>query len=83
MSQYSVIVFDNRGVGNSETPRGPYTCVNLLLSLVGLMDESRPMCRTSGMAEDIVALLDYVRWTEKGQIHVVGVSLGGMIAQGM
>ncbi|PIL23842.1 hypothetical protein GSI_13593 [Ganoderma sinense ZZ0214-1] len=61
MPEYSAMVFDNRGVGNSEAPRGPYT--------------------TSGMAEDIIALLDFVGWTEKRQVHVVGVSLGGMIAQ--
>ncbi|OSD01674.1 alpha/beta-hydrolase [Trametes coccinea BRFM310] len=59
--EYSVLVFDNRGVGNSGTPRGPYT--------------------TSGMASDVVVLLDYVGWKEPRQIHVVGVSLGGMIAQ--
>ncbi|KAM6489716.1 alpha/beta-hydrolase [Amanita muscaria] len=58
---YTVLVFDNRGVGNSSTPVGPYS--------------------TSAMAEDVVALLDYVGWTEDRNLHVVGVSLGGMIAQ--
>ncbi|KAH9946254.1 alpha/beta-hydrolase [Epithele typhae] len=57
----SVLVFDNRGVGNSGSPRGPYT--------------------TEGMAQDVVTLLDFVGWTEKRQIHVIGISLGGMIAQ--
>jgi len=33
------------------------------------------------MAEDIIALLDYIGWTSLRQIHVVGASLGGMIAQ--
>ncbi|KAJ6581444.1 alpha beta-hydrolase [Mycena capillaripes] len=36
---------------------------------------------TSGMAEDIILLLDYIGWTASRQINVVGVSLGGMIAQ--
>ncbi|KAJ7246380.1 alpha/beta-hydrolase [Mycena rebaudengoi] len=36
---------------------------------------------TSGMAEDILALLDHIGWTSLRQIHVVGASLGGMIAQ--
>ncbi|KAI0670539.1 alpha/beta-hydrolase [Trametes maxima] len=58
---FSVLVFDNRGVGNSGTPRGPYT--------------------TSKMADDVIILLDYVGWKDPRQVHVVGVSLGGMIAQ--
>jgi pimeloyl-ACP methyl ester carboxylesterase len=37
---------------------------------------------TSGMAEDVIVLLDYIGWTEQRSVHVVGVSLGGMIAQG-
>ncbi|KAG1858380.1 Alpha/Beta hydrolase protein [Suillus subalutaceus] len=61
LPQYSVLVFDNRGVGMSGTPRGPYT--------------------TSGMAEDVIVLLDYLKWTEERSVHVVGISMGGMIAQ--
>ncbi|KAH9930995.1 Alpha/Beta hydrolase protein [Fomitopsis serialis] len=58
--EYSVLVFDNRGVGNSGAPMGPYT--------------------TSAMADDVVTLLDYVGWTAERDLHVVGISLGGMIA---
>ncbi|KAF8526843.1 alpha/beta-hydrolase [Hysterangium stoloniferum] len=57
--KHSVLVFDNRGVGNSDVPNGLYT--------------------TSQMAEDTIDLLDYVGWNDS--IHVVGSSLGGMIAQ--
>jgi len=57
----SVLVFDNRGVGNSSTPRGPYS--------------------TSAMAEDVIALLEFLGWrTRKRDLHIVGISLGGMIA---
>ncbi|KAG8889143.1 hypothetical protein FRB98_005618 [Tulasnella sp. 332] len=58
--KYSILVFDNRGVGNSGTPRGPYS--------------------TSGMAHDVTILLDYVGWTSPRQLHIVGISLGGMIS---
>lgn len=34
------------------------------------------------MAEDVIALLNYVGWTGARDLHVVAVSLGGMIAQG-
>lgn len=61
LEKYSLLVFDNRGVGHSDAPRGPYT--------------------TSGMAEDVIVLLDHIGWTEERQLHVVGVSMGGMLAQ--
>ncbi|KAG6845860.1 hypothetical protein H0H87_002551 [Tephrocybe sp. NHM501043] len=60
-TEHTVLVFDNRGVGNSGYPRGPYT--------------------TGGMAEDVIALLDTLGWTEERDLHIVGTSLGGMIAQ--
>ncbi|KAF8831637.1 hypothetical protein HHX47_DHR1000809 [Lentinula edodes] len=34
------------------------------------------------MAEDAIALLNYLGFTEPRSIHVVGLSLGGMISQG-
>ena len=34
------------------------------------------------MAEDVICLLDYLGWTGERSVHVVGISLGGMIAQG-
>ncbi|KAG9088858.1 hypothetical protein FS749_001803 [Ceratobasidium sp. UAMH 11750] len=43
LDKYSILVFDNRGVGNSDAPRGPYT--------------------TSGMAEDVIVLLDHIGLT--------------------
>jgi pimeloyl-ACP methyl ester carboxylesterase len=34
------------------------------------------------MADDTIVLLDFVGWTERRSVHVVGLSMGGMIAQG-
>ena len=36
---------------------------------------------TSEMAKDTLELIDHVGWTSQRQLHVVGSSLGGMIAQ--
>ncbi|WPH01342.1 Hypothetical protein R9X50_00418300 [Acrodontium crateriforme] len=59
--KYSCLIFDNRGIGDSDKPLLRYT--------------------TSEMATDIVELLDHVGWTESRSIHVIGISMGGMIAQ--
>lgn len=60
--QYSSLVIDNRGIGDSDKPRWP-------------------RYSTSEMAQDIVELLDHVGWSGKRELHVIGISMGGMIAQ--
>ena len=57
-AQFDVILFDNRGIGESDAPPGPYTAAE--------------------MADDAIQVLD-----EAGvdRAHVVGTSLGGMVAQ--
>jgi 3-oxoadipate enol-lactonase len=57
-AQYRTIAFDNRGVGESDVPAGPYT-----------MRE---------MAADAVAVMDAANVPSA---HVLGLSMGGMIAQ--
>jgi len=55
---YRVIVFDNRGIGRSGDPGGPFSIRD--------------------MADDVVFLMDAL---QIGQGHVLGLSMGGMIAQ--
>ncbi|KAI4929756.1 hypothetical protein J4E86_011698 [Alternaria arbusti] len=59
--QYSSLVTDNRGIGDSDKPTSRYS--------------------TSAMAQDLVEVLDHIGWTGKRELHVIGISMGGMIAQ--
>ncbi|KAG9241920.1 Alpha/Beta hydrolase protein [Calycina marina] len=49
----------------------------------GTGGSDKPLMRysTSEMAKDLIELIDSLGWTEKRQLHVSGVSMGGMIAQ--
>ena len=60
-AKYTCLVFDNRGIGESDKPSLRYS--------------------TSEMAKDTLDLLNCLEWTKERQLHVVGSSLGGMIAQ--
>jgi esterase/lipase len=59
--QYSSLVLDNRGIGESDKPTMRYS--------------------TSDMAKDIVEVLDHIGWAGQRDLHVIGISMGGMIAQ--
>lgn len=59
--KYSCLVYDNRGIGDSDKPRSRYS--------------------TSEMAKDIIEVIDHLGWNNQRQLHVIGISMGGMIAQ--
>ncbi|KAI9295511.1 alpha/beta-hydrolase [Neoconidiobolus thromboides FSU 785] len=59
LEDYQVCTFDNRGIGTSSCPPGPYT--------------------TSLLANDALALLNHLEWNDN--VNLIGVSMGGMIAQ--
>jgi pimeloyl-ACP methyl ester carboxylesterase len=58
-----------------------YSC--LILDNRGMGASSKPLTRysTSMMASDVHEVLDHVGWTNPRSVHVVGISMGGMIAQ--
>lgn len=49
----------------------------------GMGKSDKPVLRysTSEMAKDVLELLDHLGWTSERQLHITGVSMGGMIAQ--
>jgi pimeloyl-ACP methyl ester carboxylesterase len=56
--RFDVLLFDNRGIGESDAPPGPYTVAELAADAIGVLDDA-------GVE----------------RAHVVGTSLGGMVAQ--
>jgi 3-oxoadipate enol-lactonase len=56
--RFEIVLLDNRGIGESDAPPGPYTVEQMVGDVVSVLDEA-------GLE----------------RAHVVGTSLGGMIAQ--
>lgn len=56
---------------------------SLIFDNRGMGGSDKPIMRysTSEMAQDLIELLDHLGWTGERQLHVSGVSMGGMIAQ--
>jgi pimeloyl-ACP methyl ester carboxylesterase len=73
---YHVIRFDNRDIGRSQTMDFPVPTVRQLL----LRDKRAARYTLEHMAADGIGLLDHLGID---RAHVVGVSMGGMIAQTM
>ncbi|PNS20052.1 Protein STB3 [Sphaceloma murrayae] len=59
------------------------TYSSLLVDNRGMGLSSKPMMRysTSQMALDIYEVLHHVKWTSPRSLHIIGISMGGMIAQ--
>ena len=57
----------------------------LVLDNRGMGESDKPLMRysTSDMAKDVFEVLNHLGWTSKRTLHVIGVSMGGMIAQEM
>lgn len=75
---FFVVVFDNRDVGDStwiDTPDlDPATAFQAVLA----GDRSAAFYQLTDMAADTAALIDHLG---RGAVHVLGISMGGMIAQ--
>ncbi|CAF3529918.1 unnamed protein product [Fusarium graminearum] len=48
---------------------------------MGASDKPLGIYSTSGMALDIIEVIDHVGWTGEREINLVGISMGGMITQ--
>jgi pimeloyl-ACP methyl ester carboxylesterase len=56
---------------------------SLIFDNRGMGSSAKPFLRysTSEMAHDTIDLLNALSWTQPRQLHIIGVSMGGMIAQ--
>lgn len=55
----------------------------LVIDNRGMGGSDKPLMRysTTEMARDLLEVVDHLGWTSPRQLHVCGISMGGMIAQ--
>ena len=75
---YRVIRFDNRDVGRSARIDAPMPTIGQMAAAFVAPKRARPAYTLQDMADDAAGLLDHLGI---GRAHVVGASMGGMIAQ--
>ena len=69
----------SQNTNRSQSPK--YSCLVLDNRGMGLSDKPLIRYSTSEMGKDVVELIDEVGWRAERQLHLIGASLGGMIAQ--
>lgn len=56
---------------------------SLIIDNRGIGGSDKPLSRysTFEMAKDVIEVCDHIGWTNGRELHLVGISMGGMIAQ--
>jgi pimeloyl-ACP methyl ester carboxylesterase len=75
---YQVLVLDNRGVGHSDSPTASsrlYKTSHMGMRLQYTVED------LILPASDVIDLMNHLGWTQPRSVTLVGVSMGGMIAQ--